>query len=70
MTKILTGRYDSLDAARNAFDDLINAGFDREKVYLDRDTSHVKVMAPGATEPEAREILARHRPAEVFERPA
>lgn len=70
MAKILTGRYASADAATAVLDDLINAGFDREKVFVDRDTAHVKVMTPSETEPEAREILNRHRPEEIFERTA
>jgi hypothetical protein len=70
MTRILTGKYASVNAARNAMDELINAGFDREKVYLDAGSSTVKVMTPTATEREAREILDRHEPAEVFERTA
>jgi hypothetical protein len=70
MTKILTGRYDSIDKARNALDELINAGFDREKVFLDREKSLVKVMTPNDVEREAREIIDRHEPAEVTERSA
>jgi hypothetical protein len=70
MTKILTGKYDTAERARNAFDDLINAGFDREKVYLDRETAHLKVMTPNDAEREARDILARHGPIQVFERTA
>jgi hypothetical protein len=68
MPKILTGRYGSAAAAVAAAADLINAGFEREKVYLNRDTAHVKVMTPTETEREAREILGRHDPAEMFER--
>jgi hypothetical protein len=70
MTKILTGKYASPEQARNAFDALINVGFDREKVFLDRETAHVKVMAPDAVEKEARDILAEHGPEAVFERMA
>jgi hypothetical protein len=70
MTKILTGKYASADAARNVLDELINAGFDREKVYLDAESASVKVMTPNDTEREAREILDRHAPSEVFERTA
>ncbi len=70
MTKILTGKYDTAERAQNAFNDLINAGFDREKVFLDRETSHLKVMTPNDAEREAREILDRHGPLEVFQREA
>ncbi len=70
MTKILSGEFDSLDQARNALDDLINSGLDREKVFLDRDNTLVKVMIPNDIEREVREILDRHEPAAVFERAA
>ena len=68
MVKTLTGKYDSLDKARNALDDLINIGLDREKVFLDRDNTLVKVMIPNDIEREVREVLDRHQPAEVTER--
>ena len=70
MTKTLTGKYDSLDKARNALDDLINIGFEREKIFLDRDNTLVKVITPNDIEREVREILDRHEPATVTERPA
>jgi hypothetical protein len=70
MAKILTGKFPTHEHARNAFDDLINAGFEREKVYLDRETHHVKVITPLDTEREARELLGRHDPEQIFERPA
>ena len=69
MTKTLTGKYDSLDKARNALDDLINIGLEREKVFLDRDNTLVKVITPNDIEREVREILDRHQPADVTERP-
>lgn len=68
MTKTLTGSYDSLDKARNALDDLINIGLDREKVFLDRDHTLVKVMIPDDIEREVREVLDRHDPSAVSER--
>jgi len=70
MTKILSGEYDSIDKARNALDDLINTGLDREKVFLDRDNTLVKVMIPNEIEAEVRDILDRHQPSAVFERAA
>ena len=70
MAKILTGSYDSLDKARNALGDLISTGFDREKVFLDRDNARIKVMIGDPIEREVREILNRHEPDEVLERAA
>lgn len=70
MVKILSGEYDSLDKARNALDDLINSGLDREKVFLDSENTLVKAMIPNEIEREVREILDRHEPSAVFERAA
>lgn len=69
MTKTLTGKFDTLDKARNALDDFVNAGFDREKLFLDTGAMLLKVITPNDIEREVREILGRHDPAEVTERP-
>lgn len=65
MTVTVTASYSSIGAARNAADELISDGFDREKVFVDEDTMEVKVMVPGTARREAEEILQRHRPREV-----
>ena len=70
MAKTVTGVYDSVNTVRNAFDDLISTGFDREKVFADEDNKEVKVMVPDAAEREATEILNRHQPIDVRSRPA
>lgn len=62
MIKTLTAAYGSLDAARNALDELISDGIDREKMFLDTTRAELKVMIPGAIEREITEILARHDP--------
>jgi hypothetical protein len=62
MTKTVTAAYASPDAARNARDELLADGIDREKVYLDTARSEVKVMIPDAIEREITEILNRHQP--------
>jgi hypothetical protein len=69
MPKTLTGTYGSAEAARNAHEDLIHTGFPSEKVFLDRDKGEVKVITADGNEREAREILDRHQPTEVGERP-
>jgi hypothetical protein len=69
MTKTLTGRYDTPGAARNAHEDLIDTGFPAEKVFLDREHGEVKVIASEFSEREAREILGRHQPKDIKERP-
>ena len=65
MTRTVTGVFQEVDAARNAVDDLVFSGFDREKVFLDHDTREVKVMVPDSVEREVKEILDRHGPTEV-----
>ena len=69
MPKTLTGKYGSADAAYNAHEDLVHTGFPSEKVFLDRDKAEVKVVTADGNEREAREILDRHQPTEVGERP-
>ena len=69
MTKTLTGRYGKPGAARNAHEDLIDTGFPAEKVFLDREHGEVKVIASEFSEREAREILGRHQPKDITERP-
>ena len=68
MTKTLTGHFGSADTARNALDDLINAGFARETLFLDNDDTALRVITPIDIEREVREILGRHGPKEVTER--
>lgn len=67
MTKTLTGKYASGDAARNAHEDLIDTGYPNDTVYLDRDAGEVKVMTSADGEREVREILSRHQPLEITE---
>lgn len=52
MTRTVTGVCDSVEKARNAVDELIYDGIDREKVYLDEETNQVKVMIPDTIEVE------------------
>ena len=65
MTKTVTAVFASADAVRNALDDLVATGIDREKVFADQDNKLVKVMIPDAVESEVKEILNRHGPVEV-----
>ncbi|MCL5775879.1 hypothetical protein M1105_02545 [Limibaculum sp. FT325] len=68
MAKTLTGHFGSADTARNALDDLINAGFARETMFLGNDDTALKVITPNDIEHEVREILGRHGPKEVTKR--
>ncbi len=62
MTKTVTASYSTPDAARNARDELLADGIDREKIFLDTSKAELKVMIPDAIEPEITEILNRHQP--------
>lgn len=65
MTVTVTAVYATVDTVRNAFDDLISTGIDREKVFADEDNKQVKVMIPESAVNEVKEILNRHRPTEL-----
>lgn len=69
MAETINANYDSIDKAKNAVDDLVATGIDREKVYLDEQAIQVKVIAANIIEREIVEILERHQPLEVSERP-
>ena len=65
MTITITGVYETVDAVRNTFDDLVSTGIDREKVFADEDNKQVKVMIPDSAVNEIKEILNRHHPTEL-----
>jgi len=62
MVKTLFAAYSERDAVKNVFDDLVNHGIEREKIYADEDAKEVRVMIPEVMEPEVNEILNRHHP--------
>lgn len=65
MTKTVTATFSNSDAARNAMDELLADGIDREKLFLDKGRAELKVMIPDTIEPEITEILNRHQPTTV-----
>ena len=69
MTQTVTAVYANLDAGRNALEDLVADGFDREKVFLDEENLQVKVMVPDSVQANAEEILRRHDPKDIWSRP-
>jgi hypothetical protein len=69
MTQTVTGAYGNIQRATNAYEELVAEGFPREKLYLDKETNQVKVIVPDTSQPEAKEILQRHDPDEVWARP-
>ncbi len=69
MTETINATYGSIAQAKNAVDDLVSTGIPREKVFLDKKALQVKVISANVTEGEIVEILKRHQPSEVSERP-
>ncbi|TDN97309.1 MULTISPECIES: hypothetical protein [Halomonas] len=69
MTQTVTATYDDSMKAVNAYDELVSKGFPREKLFLDKETSEVKVIVPDSTQREAEEILKRHGTDEIHARP-
>jgi len=65
MSITLTGTYENMDAVRNTLDDLISTGIDREKVFVDKEHTQIKVMIPQTIQREVTEILNRHNPTEM-----
>lgn len=65
MTKTITGSYDASLKIKNAQEDLIASGIDREKIFRDDDSGQLKVIVPADIEPEIVEILKRHKPTSV-----
>lgn len=70
MAKTVTAKFESVEAARNAHEDLVDLGYPSETMYLDRDSGELKVRTSDEGEPEVREVLDRHRPTEVTARAA
>lgn len=69
MTKTITAVFDSPEQVTNAFDDLISTGIPQEKIYAEKDRPELKVSTPDTTAPEITEILRRHRPKDITEKP-
>jgi hypothetical protein len=69
MTETINATYSSVEKAKNAVDDLVSTGIDREKVFLDEEAVQVKVITANVVEREIVEILQRHQPSQVSERP-
>ena len=65
MAKTITATYDSADALKNVFDDLINIGLPSEEIFTDNEKKEVKVITGMDIEREIREVLDRHDPLKV-----
>jgi hypothetical protein len=62
MTRVITGDFDSIYKMRNAMDDLIASGIDREKVYMDKPRMQLKVLVPISISQQVNDVVARHEP--------
>lgn len=62
MNRTMTGDFDSVGKMKNAMEDLLAAGIDREKLYMDEINMQLKVMVPEDIAREITEILQRHNP--------
>ena len=62
MNTTVTMSYRSIDALKNAVDDLLGVGIPQEQFHVIKDDLELKVITPKATEPEIRELLGRHDP--------
>ncbi len=60
--KVITATYASADTLKNVVDDLINIGLPSEKIFADKNSNQVKVLAAHSIEPEIIEVLNRHNP--------
>lgn len=65
MIKTITGIYDTLDKIRNAREELIVAGIEQEKLFVDGSSRKLKIIVPADIEPEIVEILSRHEPSKI-----
>lgn len=69
MTQTITAAYSSDGKAGNAYDELVSEGYPREKLYFDKRSNEIKVLAPEASRPEVEEILNRHEPDKIWATP-
>lgn len=69
MTQTITAAYSSDGKAVNAYDELVSEGYPREKLYFDKRSNEIKVLAPETSRPEVEEILNRHEPDKIWSTP-
>jgi len=60
MSATVTTTYASLEAMKNAVNDLLGAGVPNENFFVDEDHLQVKVITSMTTKPEILELLNRH----------
>lgn len=61
MKKTINGSYQDHYQVKNTWDELIEAGVPRERIYIDEDAKVIKVIVASEAEPEIREIFDRHK---------
>ena len=60
MSKSVNGKFQSLDQARNTWDDLIGSDIPQDLIYIDEDAGVIRVMMPPEEAREVHEIFDRH----------
>jgi hypothetical protein len=69
MTKTITAVFASPTQVTNAFDDLVSTGIPQDKIFADQEKPEIKVASPETSVPEIKEILNRHQPKDISEKP-
>jgi len=62
MNETITKTYQSEEALKNVWEDLVATGMEQEQIFLDKKNNQVRVITPKETEAEVLEILVRHQP--------
>lgn len=60
MNTTLTGRFEQLDQARVAREEMIAAGIPQDKIFIDEDQRQIKVIIPEEQSPQILEIFSSH----------
>jgi len=68
MSQTVTAAYDRVDKATNAFHELVAEGFTEEQLFLDTDSSQVRVVVPDTARGHVERILKRHEPDNLWTR--
>lgn len=62
MSETITKTYQSAEALKNVWEDLVATGIEQEQIFMDKENNQIKVITPAETEAEILEILGRHQP--------
>lgn len=60
MSKAVNGKYQSMEQARNAREDLIGSDIPQDVIFIDEEAQVIRVMMPPEEAREIHEIFDRH----------